>query len=484
MRRVIFFLLAGLLLAEPALPAAAQNLPDLGGTMDAVLTPQMERRIGENTMREIRYRDPSYVDDPEVTAYLQRIGERLAEAPPGAKQRFEFFGIRDNTINAFALPGGFVGVNTGLIMAADDESELASVLAHEISHVTQRHIARQLAEQQKMQLPTLAALAAAILLGRSRPDLAVGAAAAVQGASVQSQLAYSREFEREADRIGFQRLVAAGFDPHGMPDFFEKMERYTRISDDSSYPTYLRDHPLTPERIADAENRADQLPYRQHIDSLEFFFVRARLRAESGDARDQVAHFRDVVRDKRYSNEAAARYGLVLALVRAGQAREAEAQFALLRATHAQSPMIEALAARVSRANGDLAGALEILRKAQSTYPDWRPLVYAYIEALQDAGRYKEALAALAEPPRRYPDVERLRVLQAKTYAALGKRLLQHQAQAEVYVLQGSLPAAIEQLQLARSSGDGDFYQLSEVDSRMRELKAQHQREQREQKQP
>ncbi|HXZ93896.1 MAG TPA: M48 family metalloprotease [Burkholderiales bacterium] len=484
MRRVIFFLLAGLLLAEPALPAAAQNLPDLGGTMDAVLTPQMERRIGENTMREIRYRDPSYVDDPEVTAYLQRIGERLAEAPPGAKQRFEFFGIRDNTINAFALPGGFVGVNTGLIMAADDESELASVLAHEISHVTQRHIARQLAEQQKMQLPTLAALAAAILLGRSRPDLAVGAAAAVQGASVQSQLAYSREFEREADRIGFQRLVAAGFDPHGMPDFFEKMERYTRISDDSSYPTYLRDHPLTPERIADAENRADQLPYRQHIDSLEFFFVRARLRAESGDARDQVAHFRDVVRDKRYSNEAAARYGLVLALLRAGQAREAEAQFALLRATHAQSPMIEALAARVSRANGDLAGALEILRKAQSTYPDWRPLVYAYIEALQDAGRYKEALAALAEPLRRYPDVERLRVLQAKTYAALGKRLLQHQAQAEVYVLQGSLPAAIEQLQLARSSGDGDFYQLSEVDSRMRELKAQHQREQREQKQP
>jgi len=472
-----------MLLAGTARPAAAQNLPDLGGSMDVVLTPQMERRIGENTMREIRYHDPSYVDDPEVTAYLQRIGERLAEAPPGAKQRFEFFGIRDNTINAFALPGGFVGVNTGLIMAADDESELASVLAHEISHVTQRHIARQLAQQQQMQLPTLAALAAAILLGRSRPDLAVGAAAAVQGANVQSQLAYSREFEREADRIGFQRLVAAGFDPHGMPDFFEKMERYTRITDDSSFPTYLRDHPLTPERIADAENRADQLPYRQHIDSLEFFLVRARLRAESGDARDQVTHFRDILRDKRYSNETAAHYGLVLALLRAGQPREAEAQFALLRATHAQSPMIEALAARVRQANGDLAGALEILRKAQSTYPDWRPLVYAYVEALQSAGRYNDALVALAEPVRRYPDVERLRVLQAQTYAALGKRLLQHQAQAEVYVLQGSLPAAIEQLQLARTSGDGDFYQLSEVDSRMRELKAQHQREQREQKQ-
>ncbi|MGE5128752.1 MAG: M48 family metalloprotease, partial [Sphingomonadaceae bacterium] len=373
--------------------------------------------------------------------------------------------------------------NTGLIMVADDESELASVLAHEISHVTQRHIARQLAEQQKMQLPTLAALAAAILMARSRPDLAVGAAAAVQGAAVQSQLAYSREFEREADRIGFQRLVAAGFDPHGMPDFFEKMERYTRIADDSSYPAYLRDHPLTPERIADAENRADQLPYRQHVDSLEFFLVRARLRAETGDAQDQVTHFRDVVRDKRYSNEAAARYGLVSALLRAGQAREAQAQLAALRATRAQSPMIEALAARVSQALGDRAGALAILQKARATYPDWRPLLYDDVEALQGAGRYKDALAALSEPVRRYPDDERLRVLQAKTYAALGKRLLQHQAQAEVYVLQGSLPAAIEQLQLARAAGDGDFYQLSEVDSRMRELKARHEREQREQKQ-
>jgi predicted Zn-dependent protease len=483
MRRVPYLLLAVLLLAEPALPASAQSLPDLGGSMDTVLTPQMERRIGEDTMRQIRYHDSSYVGDPEITAYLQRIGERLAEAPPGAKERFEFFCIRDNTINAFALPGGFIGVNTGLIMVADDESELASVLAHEISHVTQRHIARQLAEQQKMQLPTLAALAAAILMARSRPDLAVGAAAAVQGAAVQSQLAYSREFEREADRIGFQRLVAAGFDPHGMPDFFEKMERYTRIADDSSYPAYLRDHPLTPERIADAENRADQLPYRQHVDSLEFFLVRARLRAETGDAQDQVTHFRDAVRDKRYSNEAAARYGLVSALLRAGQAREAQAQLAGLRATHAQSPMIEALAARVSQALGDRAAALAILQKARATYPDWRPLLYDDVEALQAVGRYKEALAALSEPVRRYPDDERLRVLQAKTYAALGKRLLQHQAQAEVYVLQGSLPAAIEQLQLARAAGDGDFYQLSEVDSRMRELKARHERQLKEQKQ-
>ena len=483
MRILVSLLLALALLVEPVPRASAQNLPDLGGTADAMLSPQMERRIGENIVREIRYQDPSYVDDPEVTAYLDTIGEKLASAPPGASQHFEFFGVRDNTINAFALPGGFVGVNTGLLEACDDESELASVLAHEITHVTQRHIARQLSQQQQMQLPTMMALAAAILLGRSRPDLAMGAITAVQGVNVQSQITYTREFEQEADRIGFQRLVAAGFDPHAMAEFFEKMQRYTRISDDSSFPTYLRDHPVTSERIAEAENRAAKLPYRQHVDSLEFYLVKAKLRAERGDARDEVAYFRDVVRDGRYANEVAARYGLVAALLRNNQPRDAEAQFAALRGLHAQDPMLATLEARVRQALGDRDGALAILKAALARYPNRRPIVYAYVNALHDTGRYKEALAALAEPLRLYPDSERLWVLQAKTYAALGKRLLQHQAQAEVYVRQGSLPAAIEQLQLARSAGDGDFYQLSEIDSRLRELRARHERETQEAKQ-
>jgi len=478
----MWLLLALLLCADPVLRAAAQTLPDLGSAADATLSPQLERRLGEKVMREIRYHDPSYVDDPEVTAYLDTIGEKLVSAPPGASERFEFFGIRDNTINAFALPGGFVGVNTGLLAACDNESELASVMAHEISHVTQRHIARQMNQQQQMQLPTLAAMAAAILLGRSRPDLAMGAVTALQGVNVQSQIAYTRDFEREADRIGFQRLVAAGYDPEGMPEFFEKMQRYTRISEDGSFPTYLRDHPVTTERIADAENRAAKVRYRQHLDSLEFFLVKAKLRAERGDALDEVAYFKDLVRDRRYANEAAARFGLVAALLRAERPREAEAQLAQLRALHPASPMIETLAARVSQALGDRDAGLNILKNALAQYPGRRPIVYAYVDALYDARGYREALAVLSEPLRRYPDDERLRVLQAKTYAALGKRLLQHQAQAEVYVLQGSLPAAIEQLQLARSAGDGDFYQLSVVDARLRDLQARHQREMREAK--
>ena len=471
MRKTAFLLMLAVLLAPRAF---GQALPDLGGGGDAGLSPQVERRIGESIMRDIRFREPSYLDDPEVADYLQNLGARLAQNAAGARQDFEFFALRDHTINAFALPGGFVGVHTGLILAAESESEVASVLAHEIAHVTQRHIARMLGQQQQMQLPMLAAIAAAILLGRSRPDLASGAVAAASGAAVQSQLSYSRDFEREADRIGFQALEGAGFDVRAMGTFFEKMQRGTRLADDGSVPGYLRTHPVTTERIADAQNRAASLPYKQHLDAAEFHLVRAKLRAQSGDARSAVEYFQGSVREKRYASEPAARYGLTTALLRAGRGKEAQAELARARTAGAAGPMVETLAARVRLALGDRAGAANLLGEAHARYPHSRPLLYAHAEALQEAGRNPQAQTLLSDALRVYPRDTRLHQLQAKNYAALGKRSLQHQSQAEVYMLQGSLPAAIEQLQLARSAGDGDFYQLSVVDARLKELRAQH----------
>jgi predicted Zn-dependent protease len=468
-------LLPALLIAAAAAcpPARAQSLPDLGGAGDAALSPQVERRLGESIVRDIRFRDPSYVDDPEVSAYLAGLGERLGQATTGTRHDFDFFVLRDPSINAFALPGGFVGVHTGLIHAADTESELASVLAHEIAHVTQRHIARMFGQQQQMQMPMMVALAAAILLGQSRPDLMSGAAAAIKAGVAQQQLSYSRDFEREADRVGLQALEGSGFDARAMSAFFAKLQRTTRASDDGSVPGYLRSHPVTTERIADAQNKSAAMPYKQHLDSEEFHFVRAKLRADAGDAADAVALFRNALREQRYAREAAARYGLVSALVRARKPREAGAELERLRASGARGPMIETLAARVKRSSGDVPGAAALLHEARGKYPHSRPLLYAHVEALQDTGRNGDALAALTEAQRLHPRDARLYGLQSKAYAALGKRLQQHQAQAEFYALQGSLPAAIEQLQLARSSGEGDFYQLSVVDARLKELRAQ-----------
>lgn len=461
--------------------AQSQDLPDLGSVAESVMSPRAERRLGESIMRDIRS-DPRYIEDAEITSYLDTLGDKLVDALPGADERFQFFAMRDPTINAFALPGGFVGVNTGLINIADNESELASVLAHEITHVTQHHIARLLARQQRLQLPTMAAMVAAILLGNSRPDLAAGAATAAQAGAVQAHITYTRGYEKEADRIGFQRLVAAGFDPRGMPEFFEKMQRYTRVSDDSSVPAYLRDHPVTTERIADAENRAAHAAYHPHPDSIEFGLVRAKLRARVGDADDAVEYFEGRVRDAGHGQEADARYGLAVALLRARRIADAQKQLARLRELHAQDPMIETLAARLRRAAGDDAGALALLHSGLARHPDYRPLVYDYVAALQDAGRNQDALDALARPLKLHPRDAHLRMLQAKTYAALGKRFLQHQAQAEVYVLQGNLPAAIEQLELARSAGDGDFYQLSVADARLHQLRARLKEQARDEK--
>jgi predicted Zn-dependent protease len=470
MRLCVFFI-AALIAAAPR--AWAQTLPDLGGSGEAALSPHVERRLGESIMRDMR-RDPQFVDDPEISAYLGMLGARLTDVASGARQDFEFFALRDGSINAFALPGGFVGVHTGLLNAAESESELASVLSHEIAHVTQRHIARMLGQQQQMQMPVLAAIAAAVLFGRSRPDLASGAVAAASAGAIQTQLSYSRDFEREADRIGFQALEAAGFDVQAMGSFFEKMQRGMRLADDGSIPGYLRTHPVTTERIADAQNRAGSLPYKQHLDTAEFQLVRAKLRAAWGDARDAVEYFQGAVRERRYANEAAARYGLAAALLRARRAKEAESELARLRSAGGSGPMVEALAARVKQALGERAAAAALLGEAHARWPHSRPLLYAHAEALQDAGRNSDAQALLTESLRLFPRDARLHQLQAKNYAALGKRSAQHQAQAEVYALQGALPAAIEQLQLARSAGDGDFYQLSVIDARLKELRAQH----------
>jgi len=475
------FVLTLLVIAAIALPRAwAQALPDLGGTADAALTPQTERTIGETIMREIRLRERAYLDDPEIADYLERLGVALLAGAPQARLDFEFFAMRDPSINAFALPGGFIGVHTGLLLAAESESELAAVLAHEMAHVTQRHIARLFGAQQQQAIPAMVAIAAAILLGRSRPDLASGAAAAVQAGSIQSQLNYTRDFEREADRIGMQTLSDAGFDARAMGAFFDKLQRQTRVADDGSVPSYLRTHPVTSERIADVEGRAATLKYRQRLDSLEFHLVRAKLRAESGDAQEAVTQHSSALRDRRYAIEAAARYALASALLRAGEPRRAAAELERLRAANAASPMIESLAARVQRALGEREAALATLREAMTRYPNRRFLAYDTANALQEAGSNELAIALITEQLRTHPRDARLHRLQAQIYAALGKRLLQHQSQAELYVLQGSLPAAIEQLQLARAAGDGDFYQLSAVEARLKALRTQHDEELRE----
>jgi predicted Zn-dependent protease len=447
------------------------NLPDLGDSSQTEITPQVERRIGESIMREIR-RDPAYVDDPEIKDYVQSIGYRLVAASGDQRQEFEFFVVRDKTVNAFAMPGGFIGIHTGLLLTAQTESEFASVVGHEIAHVLQRHMARQYDAQSKVSKLSLIAMALALLAARSNPQVAQAALTAGQAAPAAVYLNHSREFEREADRLGYQLLDQAGFDTAGMSGFFERLQKSTRLYENNA-PVYLRTHPLTTERIADMQNRQAGAPYRQRPDSMEFQLVRAKIRATDGTPDEAVAFFRTAIAEKRFANEAAARYGYAAAAARAKDWKTAEAEIAAARKLVRPQPMFETLAARIKADTGDLAGAEKILAAARVTFPDSLAIRLAHAEALQRLGRNKEAIAALDELAKGRLQEPRVYEMIAKSYAALGQRTQQHRAMAESYLLRGSLPAAIEQLQFAQAAADTDFYTLSAIDARLRELKAQ-----------
>jgi predicted Zn-dependent protease len=461
-------LAVGILSAPPL--SVAEGLPDLGEAAQTEFSPAMERRIGESVMLDIR-RDPAWLDDAEVNSYLNRLGNRLAAHSGEARQEFEFFALRDPTLNAFAMPGGFIGVHTGLIRSAASESELASVLAHEISHVTQRHLARLVNKAGQGQVTSLLALAVAILAARSNPDVAVGAAMAGQGAAIQNQLNYSRDFEREADRFGLGVLERSGFDIRDMGSFFERLQKFGRLYENNA-PGYLRTHPLTTERLADMGNRIQSRPYRQVADSLDFQLVRAKLRAQEGTGRDAVTEFEARLKDRSFAgSEAAVRYGLAQALQREGNFAAAEKQVDQLRRLNAVSPMIETLAAQLRLKQGDATAAVKILRDAQPRFPQERAIAYSLVESLLDARLPQQAIKVTEDELLNYPSDAKMHVLQAKTYAQLGKRLQQHRAQGEAYALQGQLSQALEQLELAQKAGDGNFYEQSQVDSRLRDLK-------------
>jgi predicted Zn-dependent protease len=465
----------------PLALAHADGLPDLGELERGGFSRHAERRLGERYMVEIR-RDPAYVHDPEVADYINQLGQKLAVHVDGARQSFEFFVVRDALLNAFALPGGFVGVHTGLILAARSESELAGVLAHEISHITQSHLARMFANQSQAQLASLLSLAVALLAARSNPDVAAGAALAGQAGAIQNQLNYSREFEREADRLGLDLMEKAGFDTRGMASFFERMLQFGRLYENHA-PGYLRTHPLTTERITDMENRIAQRPYKQVPDSVEFGLVRAKIKAWDGTPGDAVADFAAQLKSGKYARETDVRFGYAHALLRDNRFAAAEAELASLRRLRLESPLVENLAAQLRLKQKDTEGAMRILQAAIQRYPHARALTHALIETKVGAGGTAGAAEAIAMTRRELqltPGDARLHALQARAYAALGKRLHQHRAQAEAYLAEGQLDAAIMQLDLARQAGDGDFFEQSEVDARLRELRQRKQEEMRE----
>ncbi len=477
-RRALVALVAAALALQPVAPAyftpaSAQSLPDLGDEAQALLTPSGEQKLGLDIVHQIRA-SGAYLEDPEVNDYLNEIGHKLVAARVDSTFDFEFFAVNDPSINAFALPGGFVGVNTGVILLAQTESELAAVLAHEISHVTQHHMARMAAKTQRSMLLPLAALALALASTRSKSsssgDITQAAIASAQALAIQNQINYTRENEYEADRIGFQRLNAAGFDVTAMATLMKRLQRASAFADGTA-PSYLRTHPITYERIAEAESRAASVPYRQVEDSLDFQMVRALLKSYTGTPRDAVAYFDNAIADRKFNSEVAVRYGLVASLLRAKNYPRAKSELARLEKSAPPHPMIDAIAGHVLMEGGDLNGAIARFDAALVRYPNKMQLVYDYPEALIKAHRAREAAAFVERELTRFPNDGPLHRVAAAAYAELGAHMQQFRHQGEFYAWRGDLRGAVGQFELATKQKDGDFYQASVVETRLRALR-------------
>ncbi|MBL8428297.1 MAG: M48 family metallopeptidase [Dechloromonas sp.] len=451
-------------------PVAADDLPELGDVASNDLSLSTEKKIGQQIMHEIRWREPTYLDDADIEAYLNQLGGRLAAVSSDPGFGFYFFPIDDRNINAFAMPGGYIGVHTGLIVSAQTESELAGVLAHEISHVTQRHIARQVFQSKQIGMASMVAMALALLAARSSGQMAGAAIATTQAGAISARLAFSRDFEREADRQGFEILGKAGFDVRGMGVFFDRLQKAVRLYENNA-TAYLRTHPLSGERLTDMQNREQAVPYRQVPDSVDFQLVRAKVRAMQGTPGDAIKDMGNLLRERKFASEAAIRYGLAYAHYRNRDWDGAEREFEIIRRLKASAPMLEHLRADVLIAKGNEVEGLAIYRDSMVRYPLNLGLLYGYAAALIGTRRHDEALRFTEAKLGSYPDDVRLHRMRAESYAGLGRKAMQHRALAEAFALQGQTAGAIEQLHQAQKAGDANFFEMSSIDARLRELK-------------
>ena len=482
------------------LPAYAQvRLPSLGESASRDLSVGAERRLGEQIMREAR-RDPEFLDDPVLQEYLLSIWQPLVAA---ARQvgnidadtenafAWEAFLVKDRSVNAFALPGGFVGAHLGLIAITTTRDQFASVLAHELSHVTQRHIARSIAPQQQASMVAIAALLLGIIAASrtNNPDVANAAIMGGQGAAIQSQLNFSRDMEREADRIGYGLLGSAGFAPAGQAAMFDKMDIAMRLNDSGGFP-YLRTHPLTVDRISEARSRTLLGDSRLSAPTLQHALMQMRSRVLMDDSVQALQRLNGNSSSPLLAERVAALYGGALAASMTKDHPRAERQAALALQMAAGATPREPQAERVLRLlqaqvllnAGDAAGALQSLDMLPGAAAERPPMLLRAQAAL---ALQRSAPEAAKEPLR--SSTENLQVwvaeqphdaaaweLLAATSQAQGLKLRSMRADAEARAVLGDLTGAIDRLRAAqaasRTAGGQDFIEGSIIDARLRQF--------------
>ncbi|HEX4894807.1 MAG TPA: M48 family metalloprotease [Solimonas sp.] len=452
-----------------AAPPSALDLPQIGEPADNTLSPTEEKQLGARVMSQI-YAQNYLIEDAELSDYITTLGWKLVAASRNRGPEMTFFVIRDERINAFALPGGYVGFNAGLLLAASNESEVAGVMGHELAHVTQRHIARTAEDTEIASIATWLAVIAAIIAGSADPDVVIGALAIGQGVNYQRQVSYTRAHEQEADRIGIQTMARAGFDPQAMASFFQKLEQQSRLYG-SGMPEILRTHPLNTSRVAEARARAGELGRPAAArEELDFLLMQARTRVLVADRPSQSLDY--------YGRELAAghdspqnRYGMALSLSRLGDARRATEILAPLAAQHPRQPNIQLLSAQLAIQGGQPEAGLEQLARTLRLHPRYAPAILAYAEALAGAGRYDAARQLLISR-------EQAQGTQLATYSLLSQvaresgNLAEASFQMANYLyLRGDAGNALAQLDAALRQPDLSPQELARLSAKRKEVR-------------
>jgi predicted Zn-dependent protease len=472
---IIFRLLLSLLLVlrpSAVLPQSNfDDLPNLGDASGQVISPKQDKELGAYFMRQIRQAG-LVLDDVETTSYLEALGHKLAIHSENPGYGFTFFLVDDASINAFAGPGGYIGANVGLILAAESESELAGVMAHEIAHVTQRHLARSFEAQERMSLPTTAAILAAILIGAAA-DPGAGAAAltAASAAGMQRQINFTRANEKEADRVGIQTLADAGFDPYGMPGFFERLQKNSKLYG-TRPPEFLSTHPVTTNRIAEATSRADTYPKVKEYTSLDFLLLQAKLRVNNFDNPKQV--LADV---RRYEGKSGGKspveqYEFALLLSKNEQHNEALPIMQKLQKNDPDRITYRLALTRILRATKQEREALDIYEDTLELYPGELTVILPYATTLMAAGDADKAYSLLSEITSDNQADPKIYKLLAQAAGATSHPIQTHTAMSRYYFLNGYTNQALEQLKLAEKSPGLSSYQTARIQAGIANLEA------------
>jgi beta-barrel assembly-enhancing protease len=446
-------------------------LPEMGDSAGELISPREEQEIGQAFFWRLQ-QSTDLVEDPEVNSYIQSLGYRLASNSNEPNLNYTFFVVPDPTVNAFATPGGYVGVNSGLILTAANEDELASVMSHEIAHITQRHILRSFENSKRMTIPRTAAMIAAALLGAADPKAGSAAIMAVQAGSIQSQIDYTRANEAEADNIGMQTLVRSGFNPDAMPSFFEKLQQASRFYGGDAIPEFLRTHPVTTSRIADARGRASQYKVKPRLsDHEQFYLVREKLRVMMAqDSQDLIKYYQQQLTEDKPENKDPLNYGYVLALMKSAQYTLARQRLMPLIEKEPDRLAYQLALADIELSVGRVDAALAIYEDNQRLYPDDRALTLNEVHALLTTGRPDKAAKLLQTQIELGETGRQIYKLMAQAKGDMGQKSESHVWLAEYYYQSGLLKAAADQLHLAAEAAGHDEYQLSKIASRLREV--------------